>query len=821
MANESALFHTNFSQGEISDYVESRVDVAKRANGARVIENFWPMPEGGVIRRPGTKFICEVKDSSKFTLAIPFEYSTTDAFVVEAAHQAFRFIKNRAQVVNGPTPVEVASPYVEADLRDIHYEQSNDFLFMTSINPAIDVQKLARVTDTSWTLADFNAQPSPSFDADESLGVVGAPSANTGAAVTWAVGSNLFLAGDVGRQIIAGSGRGVITAIIANGATVRVLDPFSAVYTAGPATLISSGATVTSTAHGISANQFVVLTSGAQSGEIRQVVSVTNANVFVIDSAFSSDQSVAVTWNKTSGIAAGQWVLRLAPQATLQVSQSSVGAAVGTRVRLDTNVPALRTTYLNKIVKLFGGAVELTNIIDSQNADGQIMSPLTDMTTHPSTAAVGAWRLQESSWTTARGRPRTLRVHQGRLVFAGTLAQPNTIWAPALNDIYNFATGALPTDPWEYTFSGGKQNPIQWLVSLGSLFIGDAKREHSAKGQGIDAPIGGDETPFVKKLSEQGSMHAQAITVDNAIVALQRFEHDVVQFAYSLQDSADGESFVPTDLTDFARQIGEMEFALHAPVYYQKPYSIVFHPLKNGQLAGLTFKPRQEVKAWARTKTDGEIESVAVVPHENGRSMTVYLIVKRIINGVTKRYWEYFEDNSSTVSARGWSSLQTDCAKVGTLLAGATTITGLSHLEGKTIDVVIGRTAIAPKLVTGGVVTLDVNEAPEADTYYEAGLHYDSTLTTVRPAIPGQVTEGFKRAWPVVFARLKNTIGGKLNGLPLKQKTSARMFSGLATLENVKTADDYDGALTFTQTQPYPMTIINVSGRVQFADKMA
>lgn len=817
MAGKALHFFTNFTQGEISEEVEARVDVAKRNNGARVIENFWPMIEGGCYRRPGTRFICEVKDSSKFTRALPFEYSTTDAFAIEAAHNAFRFLKNYTQLQVSGSPYEIVSPYDESDLRDLHHEQSADFLFITSLNPALDVQKLARVTDTNWTVSDFAAQPPPSFDADENLAIVGAPNASTGA-ITWRVGADTFLAGDVGRQIVASSGRAAITAQTARELTATVLDSIPVTFTNGTNTLTSVGTTVTSTSHGRSASQFVVLTSGAQSGEIRQIASITDANTFEIDAAFSADQGVGVTWKWTTGYASGAWLLRLAPQTTLDVNKKE---PVGASVTIATGAAALRSAYEGRYIKLLGGTIKITKVLSTTSGEGQIMSVLTDATTaDPAAVAAGAWRLQETSWSTTRGRPRTIALHQGRLVLAGTETQPNTFWGSNLNDIYNFATGALATDAYEYTFTGGKQNPVQWIRSLGALFLGDARQEYSAKGQGIDTPIGGDETPYVRKLGEQGSQHVQAIAVDGAILLLHRIKHDVVMMSYSLQDSPDGDSFVPSDITVLVRHIGDMMFAKHPPMYWQKPDSIVFYFLENGQLAGLTFRPREEIRAWSRTVTDGVIESGCIVPHENNDSFLIYLIVRRTINGQTKRYWEYFEPYATELTSRGWTSLNTDCAKVGTLLAGATTITGLSHLEAKTVDVIIGSSYIGQKTVSSSQITLTDNEIPESDTTYEVGLHYNSTLTTLRPVPREQVVEGYKRYWPIVFARLKNTIGGKLNGQPLKPNSTARLFSGLARLENVRTADDYDGALTFTQDQPYPMTVVNVSGKISFADDM-
>jgi len=68
--------------------------------------------QGGVTRRPGTRFIREVKDSTKDTILLPVETSVDDAFILEMGNLYDRVYKNKAYL-----GVEVASPYLEAKLR--------------------------------------------------------------------------------------------------------------------------------------------------------------------------------------------------------------------------------------------------------------------------------------------------------------------------------------------------------------------------------------------------------------------------------------------------------------------------------------------------------------------------------------------------------------------------------------------------------------------------------------------------------------------------------------------------------------------------------
>ena len=763
MSRPVRFWYSNFSQGEISDNLEQRADVAKRMNGARTVENCWLLPEGGGFRRPGRTFLRAVRDSADFTRLIPFEYSTSDAYVLEFGHGYIRFIKNRAYIMDpiAPSvPYEIGTSYVPADLRDLHFEQSNDFMFITSLNPALDVHKLARVADDDWVLTEFGADPPPSFEAPEDIsnGVATlTPSATSGPAVNFTIaGASEWFGGDIGRRIVSGAGSAVITSIT---------NPFVAVAR-------------------------------------------------VID-VFAS----------TAPIPPGGWLLRGSPQVSLD---PDIKEPLGATITLIADGDAFRPSAQGKFIKMYGGLIRILAVNSRVNLTGEILSPLSDATTDdPASSPALSWRLEEASWSVARGRPRTLVINGGRLVFFGTPSQPTKMWGSSIDSIFNFAVGSLASDAYEYDLQGGQQNPIQWAASLGSMYVGDTKREYALRGQGVDKPIGGAEAPFVAPIEQVGSAHVQALIVDNAILVIQRFQQDVVQLSYSLNDSPDAGSFVATDTTLFSRQLQDMGFSIHRPAYAKKPYSIAFFPMDNGHLGGLTFKPRQEVSAWSRTKgrTGDDIESVAVVPHENGKKLTIYTITKRTINGLTKRFVEYFEDDDPNLQTRTtdgikWSGLQTDSAKTGTILEGASTITGITHLPNTVVDVILGDTYIGQKTVSaGGVVTLDASV--DANTVYEVGLHYDATLETIRPNIPGEVTEMLKRQWPIVGVRVKNTIGGTINGKALKkQPDGQRMYSGLMKHENIETADPYDGALRLTQDEPYPFMVLGVSGKVSFGEDM-
>lgn len=132
----------SFNAGEISPLLYGRVDFQKYASALARCFNSIPMIQGGVTRRPGTYFAAEVKDSSKSTRLIRFEFSTTQAYIIELGDQYMRLYRNNGPVLNTAqniTGIAKANPavvtYDGADnfANGDHVELS-DIVGMTELN---------------------------------------------------------------------------------------------------------------------------------------------------------------------------------------------------------------------------------------------------------------------------------------------------------------------------------------------------------------------------------------------------------------------------------------------------------------------------------------------------------------------------------------------------------------------------------------------------------------------------------------------------------------------------------------------------------------
>ena len=197
---------SNFNAGELGATLEGRVDLAKYQNGLKRCENFIPLVQGALQRRGGTRFAAEVKDSSDRTWFARFEFSATQAFVLEFGDLYVRFYTDHGVLESSPgVPYEIVSPYGVADLITdegtfaLSLEQSGDVLYIAS-NGDIPPQTLTRVANTNWVFAEYQPTTGPFLDRNTDETVVMWASAKTGS-ITLRANANVFAAPDVGRLV--------------------------------------------------------------------------------------------------------------------------------------------------------------------------------------------------------------------------------------------------------------------------------------------------------------------------------------------------------------------------------------------------------------------------------------------------------------------------------------------------------------------------------------------------------------------------------------------------------------------------------------------
>jgi len=354
------------------------------------------------------------------------------------------------------------------------------------------------------------------------------------------------------------------------------------------------------------------------------------------------------------------------------------------------------------------------------------------------------------------------------------------------------------------------------MKAVRTLVVGTTGGEFTVSADGTDASI----TPTnitIKRQSSFGSANVDAIPAGNAILFLQKAKRKIRELQYNF----DSDGYQAPDLTILNETVTDT--GINEMSYQQEPGSNIWCVRDDGVLACLTYQRSENVIAWSRHIFGGVFGSGKAVC-ESVASISgvltedeVWVIVKRTINGATKRFVECFSDfDFDETSPTSFKFLDSHLSYSG---SGTTTLSGLAHLEGQTVSVLGDGATHANKTVSSGAITLD-----RSVTSACVGLPYDSILQTMR--IEGGAAEGTsqgktKRISKVVL-RLFETVGVKvgpsltnLETIPFRT-TSSLLSNPVDTLlsgdKEIEFNDDYnsDGFIFIKQDQPLPCSILAI-----------
>ena len=231
--------------------------------------------------------------------------------------------------------------------------------------------------------------------------------------------------------------------------------------------------------------------------------------------------------------------------------------------------------------------------------------------------------------------------------------------------------------------------------------------------------------------------------------------------------------------------------------------------MSDGAMIGITYQKEHQIWGWHRHDTDGTFESVTTIPENNLDA--VYVIVKRTINGKTRRYIERIKPRTWTTAADAF------IVDSGLTYSGvsATVISKLDHLEGKTVAVLAGGNVVNGLKVTSGSITL-----PEAATKAQIGLPYVSDIETL-DVDPLEVSvRGKPMNVAEVIVKVENSRGGfigpnsgNLEEFPSRKVSDDYDPLDLETTEyRIPLPDEWtsNGHVFIRQVDPLPITVLGI-----------
>lgn len=388
----------------------------------------------------------------------------------------------------------------------------------------------------------------------------------------------------------------------------------------------------------------------------------------------------------------------------------------------------------------------------------------------------------------------------------------------AIGDRINADPGddPLDDDAVELTLSAPRGGRICFLAPRDRLWVGSTGGEWTVSGSSVNTPV----TPGGVKANREGTSGAASAVpcqAGSSLLYVQRSGKKVREMAYRLASDA----YTSQDLTLLAAHLGEPGIAQLALV--QEPDPMLFCVREDGVLLAMTYLPEQDVCAFSRIVTDGAVEAACSVFNAAACRDELWLVVRRsvVIGGqpLARRFIEVLDPLFPETAADTRDAFFVDA---GLSYSGepVTSLTGLTHLAGRTVQVLADGAVLPEQTVDedGGI-----RLGSPASTV-QVGLGYISALQPMRLEYSGQRGSAQTRTKRIteVGLRLYRTLGGKVGPNlgclePLLYRTSADAMDGPPALftgdKSVRFPQGWspDGVLTLVQDQPLPMTVLLIA----------
>lgn len=916
-----ALQQSSFTGGEISPALYARVDLARYAVSLKTCRNFIVRPYGGVENRPGTQFIEEVKDSASRVRLIKFSFSASQNYVLELGPLYIRIYRDGAQLLDGGSPVEVVTPYTADDLPGIRFVQSADV--MTLVHPSHAPRELRRNSDTDWELTVFNFQNGPFQDINTDPAIFVWASVATGH-VTLKSSEDLFTTDHVGslfymearnlaeippwegNKQIAYDGtnpygvlrrnadgnvyRCVTNQAAGTGEEIRTgnIEPThtKGVASDGDGNQIRAGATLYTARAGV---EWEYLHASFGIVAISSYVSATEVTGVVLQRLPDSVVSSSSLASRGSFVGDGSTTVFSLAGATSDDSTDYSVVATLTRPPKDPlDDGAIFTRVFDSDEYSVNSATqEITFDVAPEAGDGLI-----SVKEFVGANTTDIWAF--GAWSESEGYPSVVTYFGDRLTFANTPSQPQTTWMSKTSNYPDFGKSVplVDDDAITFTVNARQINEIRELLPLSDLVVLTAGGEwRMLTSEGLVAP----STISLRPQSYRGVADLPAVIIGNTALYVQAQGAAIRDLFYTFAE----DGYNGNDLTLLADHLFA-GYSIEAIDFHQVPYSVLWAVRDDGALLSLTYMREQDVLGWARHDTDGDaFEDVCVIPE--GDEDACYVVVRRTINGATKRYIERFAsrrfdaikdaffvdsgltydgsnsdagktftlsgsawttDDLVTVTAAGhapftpssvgdqvWLRSGDDSVRVeitaytsstvvesipladvpASLQAAATsdwtfavdTLSGLDHLEGRTVSVLADGNVQEQMVVSGGSITLD-----HPGGTVQVGLPIEADFETLEVNIAGgETVRNKKKVIPAVslIVRASRGIwaGTSVDKLyEYKQRNEegyldpVALLTGTATIPISSTWNN-TGRVFVRQSDPLPLAILGVIPEVE------
>ena len=426
-------------------------------------------------------------------------------------------------------------------------------------------------------------------------------------------------------------------------------------------------------------------------------------------------------------------------------------------------------------------------------------------------AANATKRWSEGAFSSVRGFPRAVAFYEERLYFAGTTHQPQTIFGSVTADFENHTPGTEDDKAINVTIASDQVNVIKHMIQGRFLQILTSSAEFTMSGGTGTQPVTPTNVNVLRETTF-GASSVRPVRAGSSTIMVQKGQTKVKEVTFNL----DVDGLTGRDLTVLAEHLARV--GLDDMTWQQEPELILWFVRSDGQLLGLSYDPQNNTIAWHKHILGGTgvVESIASIP--SGSEDQVYLSVKRTINSVETRHIVYMKPIYFGADVTDAFYVDSGLTYDG---AATTTISGLDHLEGETVQILADGAAHADKVVSSGSITLD-----RSSSKVHIGYSYDSVVQTLRMEAGADdgISQGKIKRIHGVTVRFLDSVGAEvgpdannLDRIPFRDSSMAMdeavpMFDGDKEIF-FPSGYDNDARVFVQQTQPLPMTVLAIMRR--------
>jgi len=815
-------FQTNFTAGELTPKLAGQVDFKKYSNGVETLENMTVFPQGGVSRRNGSRFVCEVKDSTAITRLISFEFNITQAYVLEFGNNYIRFLKDNGQITEAAktiTAITAANPAVVTSTSH-GFSNGNDVWIAGVVGMTRLNGRRFTVASSTTNTFELTGEDSTSYDAYSSGGTA-SKTYEIATTYTSAELSELQFTQSADVMYIVHPNHPPAK-LSRTAHTTWTLDDVD--FQVGPffdtnttATTLTTSATTVGTGRTLTASAITGINSGTgfQTTDVGRLVKLGDGWGEIT----ARTSTTVVTW-------------------TITVAATGSGAAVWSLGAWSATTGYPRTVSFFEQRLVFGGSSSYPQTIWASE------SGLYEEFDVGDGSAADAF-----IYTIAANKVNVIRwLAPSRDLIVGTVGGEFKVGRPAGEplkpDNVNIAQ--------QTTYGGYTTQPIQ--IGSEVLFVQRQQRKvrsfaYRFEDDAYQAP---DMTLLAEHITDTGIVDVDYAQEPDSIYWAARTDGTLLGMTYHREEDVVAwhrHIFGGSNKFIFNGATGVLDYLNDAN--FNGYITITAHGLSTGDevtysAGGGTKIPElteggtyyvfardantleladtyaQAVDRTIKRISDGIGASHSLSTKAKIKSITsinetlenqVWIICERRINDTKRQYIEYLDP-----------TLNMDCTLSALVNDGLTVVTGLNHLEGESVQVLVGDAVFPNQTVTGGSISVTLPTSASFKSI-EIGLGYTSKIKTMRIESGSQAgtAQARKKRYNEVVVRLYKSVGLTVNGdqIPFRS-SSTPMGQDIAEFTGDKRVSNLgwnrDGQIEIEQTQPLPMTVLGITGTLVTSD---